>query len=745
MLQGICRASGSRFVLLLAIAHTAQASAGTVTKAPEDFGTFSGRQEFGTYLQGTAHSVKSSSTGFRWSAYSNDCAFALRNDAATSGRTVVESCGGVSMIGSYVYTFFDTGTDVIADKLLDHLQTITVAWNAVDSTVTGAHARIMIRAVDGQWYLSDSSIPITNQTSAALAVSPSLTWTSITAPGTTLDNANDDNTGPLTFGAPGLHPDLSTVTGGGVFFSDFTNETAGSVRLSNITFKGVTWEMESLAAVVNPIEADANIWADRPRLRLYDTPLPKDDTLVALRNSGALSTHIQTLATRGLLPIVVMTDTTPTTTDGQLAMAGELQSHGLDIEAFITALPRRECDMWPDEQYWIEPSTAGTPQVPASNIGTSSFGLCPRGDKWPTFAKHDVMAGATKIRDKMFGLSEAGFSIAALWTDDERQPFPWNGAISSQQVAKARGYYNGESVNLTDFEAFKAYSMTLRRDLQTQAYLGPVRDLTYDAVWGNYDSYASSAATPFFDKNGVSYPELSRVDGEVTMPSSYANTRILKAYLPNRTAITQSEADAIYLTVMLKTFSTNSANVTPTPYGGPLHSNLHVVPYVSRYVPDVTEAPYGALGMSQDMYREFLRHVWLRGADSMFIFDAGITNKNDRFEPPLYGQTPFQAFDQLEGARAVYDEVLTKWRFLNEGEPMSFSVPAMSTPGVLNAGVLWSGLRKADGSCLVRAIAIGVSSTQSATISGCGGDVTIDAPPEGCYYIIENGNARPIH
>jgi hypothetical protein len=735
----LCRASG---FALYAFATVSQAS--IATRVPEDFGVISGRKEFGVYLDGVAQEVTSSSTKFRWAAYSSDCVFAIRNDSTTASRTVVEGCAGIPNVGGYVYTVFDTDSDGVADKLLDHLQSVTVTVGPVDTDVKDGALRILVRAADGKWYLSDTSLPIISLSTQVLKVNAASGWTEVTAPGTTLDDVADDNTGPLTLGASGLHPDLSIISGGGFYFSDFTNETVANARIDDISFNGVTWEMDSFNTVVQPVDAGLDVWSQRPRLRLFDTPLPKDDTLATWKTNGALGSAIDGLTARGVLPIVMMTDTSPATTVGQLAMAAELQARGLDIEAFITALPLRECDLWPNEQYWIAPSTTTTPVVPASGIGASTFGLCPRGDKWPAFPKFNVIAGSTKIRDKLFGLSDAGFTLSALWTDDERQPFPWNGSMAAQQVAAQLGYYANVAVNLSDFESFKAYTMTLRRDLQAAAYLAPMSDLFYGAVWGNYDAYASNLTTPFIDKNGVSYPARERLADMVTMPSSYANTRILRTYFPTRTAISQAEADSTYLFVMLRTFSSNAANVTPVSYTGALHSNLHIVPYVSRYVADVTDEPWGSRGMSKAMYREFLRHVWLRGADSLFIFDAGITNKNDRFEPPLYGQTPFQAFDQVEDARAVYDELLDQWSYLNEGAPMNFATPSMTTAGILDPGVMWSGLKKPDGSCLIRAVAVGTTDAKTVTISGCGGDVVVEAPVDGRYYIIENGVASEV-
>jgi len=134
-------------------------------------------------------------------------------------------------------------------------------------------------------------------------------------------------------------------------------------------------------------------------------------------------------------------------------------------------------------------------------------------------------------------------------------------------------------------------------------------------------------------------------------------------------------------------------------------------------------APRFLFGMSQRRFRELVRHVWLRGADSIYIFNLGYPTT-----PQLV--TPAFSFESVEDVRSVLDELLAHREFLDKGEPMNFAVPKLGSPDPI-----WSGLRLGD-KCLVRTFTLGPTAVRLEVPAFAGVAVTLDAPPAGASYLI---------
>lgn len=126
--------------------------------------------------------------------------------------------------------------------------------------------------------------------------------------------------------------------------------------------------------------------------------------------------------------------------------------------------------------------------------------------------------------------------------------------------------------------------------------------------------------------------------------------------------------DRVYTHAMLAGMSQDADNRQR------LAPEVQSVPWVARYLPEAgnKEVPI----LSRQRYREILRHVWLRGADSMQIFNA------------LAWPQGTIATEEVEDAVAIYDEMLAYRRFLEEGWIMNTDVP-----GIRHDGPVWSGLR----------------------------------------------------
>jgi hypothetical protein len=122
--------------------------------------------------------------------------------------------------------------------------------------------------------------------------------------------------------------------------------------------------------------------------------------------------------------------------------------------------------------------------------------------------------------------------------------------------------------------------------------------------------------------------------------------------------------------------------------------------------------------MSRPAYREALRHIWLRGAEGMQVFNPSRAGYEDI------------VFAEVADAVAVYDEMLAHARFLDQGEILCCDVP-----GVQSEGVLWSGLKLGD-EALVRAIRQGGPAASIRIEPWPGAPVEIEAPPEGATFII---------
>jgi hypothetical protein len=147
------------------------------------------------------------------------------------------------------------------------------------------------------------------------------------------------------------------------------------------------------------------------------------------------------------------------------------------------------------------------------------------------------------------------------------------------------------------------------------------------------------------------------------------------------------------------------------------------VPYLSRFVVDNPDEKY-RFPMSQDVYRKLVRHVWLRGADGLYLFNLGY---------PTTPQTVTAefSFQSVEDARSVCDELLEHREFLDKGQPMTFAVPKSA-----DAEAVWSGRKLPDGRCLVRAVSLGKDDARVRLSVGEGVGVELDAPRTGATYLI---------
>lgn len=93
--------------------------------------------------------------------------------------------------------------------------------------------------------------------------------------------------------------------------------------------------------------------------------------------------------------------------------------------------------------------------------------------------------------------------------------------------------------------------------------------------------------------------------------------------------------------------------------------------------------------MSRERYREALRHIWLRGADALQVFNSATPGHTD------------VAIAEIVDAQAVYGEMLAVRDVLDNGDPMTLTPPSPDDT------VLWSG-RILGNTAVIRVVGIGL-------------------------------------
>jgi hypothetical protein len=216
-------------VLVCAGGGTSDASLLYVPGLTDDFGNPNGGW---TVFNAPGPALPSTSTGFSWTGYVTQFFFAFLNGGTT---TTIDGRLSGGMTGSYAYTIFDSTGGNDPDTAVPQLGKVTIRWDAIGTTYPGAGtARIMLRDALGHWFLSDQAVPMTSYASTTLDVSMA-TWRSLDSTPTTLNIVTDNNTGPLTIGAPEV-PDFSAVTGGGFFIASDTLTGPVVARVESMTF-----------------------------------------------------------------------------------------------------------------------------------------------------------------------------------------------------------------------------------------------------------------------------------------------------------------------------------------------------------------------------------------------------------------------------------------------------------------------------------------------------------------------------
>ena len=332
-------------------------------------------------------------------------------------------------------------------------------------------------------------------------------------------------------------------------------------------------------------------------------------------------------------------------------------------------------------------------------------------------------AKSDELRTTFKKYKDAGVNISAVWLDWEVEPYPgqsqWREAkaCSRCQTMFPRGVLN-------DFDRYRAFITLWRDSLFSTYFVAPILEQYPSCSVTNWTVVTSSRdhPTPTWGGNRLTPPENAGMF-TATNPVAYGNTIWYDLHWKEHKdwPLDVPHMDRVYTAVMLGQMSGDTENrMKMTP-------EKQSVPWVDRFCNDDPNPKI--LILSRERYREILRHIWLRGADSMQIFN------------PEWGEKDVVhhniEMEEVEDVVSVYDEMLANRPFLDGGVVMNTNAPDATYDGAI-----WSGKRLGD-KALVRGFTQGAqAATATITPFDGAGSVTISCPPEGVTYLLTRNGDR---
>ncbi|KAA3622808.1 MAG: hypothetical protein DWQ08_12330, partial [Proteobacteria bacterium] len=306
-----------------------------------------------------------------------------------------------------------------------------------------------------------------------------------------------------------------------------------------------------------------------------------------------------------------------------------------------------------------------------------------KGGAWPYDLAGDFRAGrldpvnfagwriaSQRFRSELEAFAREGVRIDAAWLDYENAPIN----LSRHDVV-----FPGSRVPaaaLADDRRFRHYRRQLWQTLTSTYFAAPLREVFPGIAVTNWVVSASRADFPLLDWTNRAHPRTDIGLFTATNPLAYGIDVAFHNNAPKYRLESQVQVDRIYTHILLRQVSADAhARRLDAPH-------LESMVWVSRWVRDMPERRTPV--MSRAAYREALRHVWLRGADGMMVFN-----------PVVDGYEKMAIREALDAA-SVYREMAPHAQRLKAGEVMNFSVPDAHRPAPF-----WSGVRTADGA-LVR-------------------------------------------
>ena len=318
---------------------------------------------------------------------------------------------------------------------------------------------------------------------------------------------------------------------------------------------------------------------------------------------------------------------------------------------------------------------------------------------------------ADRVRDTLRKFKEAGVTVDAVWMDCEGEPSS-SGAKEGWENARhcKRCRETLPPAVLRDHQVWGAYCYRLHKTLIGTYLAAPVRDVLPACSVTNWMLVCSTKERIVRGwGNGKIAPTVPSMV-TATNPVAYGNDYFWR-FWNKKWTLDRRHVDRFYQHLLLRQVSDDSANkLTFAP-------EMDSFPWVARWCPDVGDPKIPMI--SREAYREALRHIWLRGADGLQIFNATRKGYEDI------------VFAEVADAVAVYDELLAYVRFLDAGEILCCDVP-----DVQYRGVLWSGLRL-EKEAVVRAISQSGAAAKVEIEPWPGAAVVIEAPAAGATYVLK--------
>jgi hypothetical protein len=314
---------------------------------------------------------------------------------------------------------------------------------------------------------------------------------------------------------------------------------------------------------------------------------------------------------------------------------------------------------------------------------------------------------AQRLREILREFRDAGVRVDAVWFDYENAPanVPFEAAKASREAGKEI-----PAAAVANAEAFDRYRRQLWVQLLSTYIAAPVREIYPAASVANWMALLSSPELPVLGWNNKPLPPTGPTLLSASNPVAYGVDSAFLALWDKEVPTDRREIDRAYLNLLLRQVSADAANrrrVAP---------QIDSIVWVARDHRTLTDR--AAPSMSRAAYREALRHLWLRGADGMQVYNGLRTGHSA------------VALAEVQDAATVFDELLKHRDFLDQGEVMN-----LETPPPLHDGALWSGLRLGD-HAVVRAVSLS-GGDSTVEIGGWQGfSLPVTATADGVTYVV---------
>jgi hypothetical protein len=277
----------------------------------------------------------------------------------------------------------------------------------------------------------------------------------------------------------------------------------------------------------------------------------------------------------------------------------------------------------------------------------------------PFAIEHRIPVIKKRIEQFLKAYKEQGVEVDFIFADWEIDgPIEWNDSWATHQrcvVCQAK------IPDISDFRAFQLTLRDIRSRIQREAFAANVTSYFPNCLVGNYGTYPHNGHRYWYD-----YFEKEPATGipvEVDQRAKYRPWAhefdstgytfampVIYTWYPTFHWYNFEDADYRWFYNMLKVGS-NAGQHTPT--------NVPIISFVHWH----TTAPPNQVDpavrqFSQDMYRELLWHLLLRGHDTFFLWCL-----------------PDELEEEIKLVHAVYADSLKHNGFVQRGSPISFEVP----------------------------------------------------------------------